>query len=199
MHSGADSGNSLDGATERRLIIVTENGIDLLISQHSEVRSLLDAVEAGPAAERQHSFDQLRELLAVHEAAEELVLRPITRHHVAGGNEVADARMAEENEAKSTLAELEKLDVDSAEFAAKFTAFKHDVLSHAENEEQFEFPALRSVEDQADLATLADRITKAEAAAPTHPHPSAKSTAANAALGPFAALLDRARDALSRR
>jgi hemerythrin superfamily protein len=177
---------------------MTDNGIDLLISQHQQVSALLDAVESGPAPDRQASFDQLRELLAVHEAAEELVLRPITRHQVAGGNDVADARMAEENEAKQVLADLEKLDVNSPEFLEKFTAFKADVLSHANNEENLEFPAVRAVGDQADLATLADRITKAEAAAPTHPHPAAKSTTANAALGPFAALLDRARDALSR-
>jgi hypothetical protein len=177
---------------------MADNGIDLLIRQHQQVSALLNAVESGPTADRQTSFDQLRELLAVHEAAEELVLRPITRHHVAGGNEIADARMQEENEAKGTLAALEKLDVTSPEFVEKFSAFKADVLAHARNEETTEFPAVRAAEDQDDLATLADRITKAEAAAPTHPHPAAKSTTANAALGPFAALLDRARDALSR-
>jgi iron-sulfur cluster repair protein YtfE (RIC family) len=176
---------------------VNKNGIDLLISQHQRVSALLDAVEASPATQRQASFDGLRELLAVHEAAEELVLRPITRHDVAGGDEVADARMKEENEAKEALAELEKLNVNSLEFIEKFAAFKADVLAHADNEEKIEFPAVRAAEDQHELAALADRITKAEASAPTHPHPTAKSTTANAALGPFAALLDRARDALS--
>jgi hypothetical protein len=77
---------------------------------------------SGPVAGHQNvtaagSFDQLRELLAVHEAGEELILRAITRHHVPGGNQVADARMAEEHEAKETLAALEKLDVNSPEFA----------------------------------------------------------------------------------
>jgi hypothetical protein len=58
---------------------------------------------------------------------------------------------------------------------------------------------LSPAEDQDDLAMLADRITRAEVAAPTHLHPAAKSTTANTALGPFAAaLLDGARDSLSR-
>jgi hypothetical protein len=87
---------------------------------------------SGPVAGHQNvtaagSFDQLRELLAVHEAGEELILRAITRHHVPGGNQVADARMAEEHEAKETLAALEKLDVNSPEFAERFAAFKADV------------------------------------------------------------------------
>lgn len=177
---------------------MAQNGIDLLITQHEQVSRLLDAVEAGPATQRQASFDELRELLAVHEAAEELVLRPVTRRDVPGGDQVADARMKEENEAKETLAELEKLDVNSAEFLERFAAFKADVLTHADNEEKVEFPAVRAAEEPGELATLAERIQKAEASAPTHPHPGAKSTKANASLGPFAAMLDRARDALSR-
>ena len=38
----------------------------------------------------------------------------------------------------------------------------------------------------------------AEKMAPTHPHPSAKTTTMNYVAGPFAAMLDRARDAFSK-
>jgi hypothetical protein len=36
-----------------------------------------------------------------------------------------------------------------------------------------------------------------EKVAPTHPHPSAKTAAVTLAVGPFASLVDRARDAIS--
>ena len=40
-------------------------------------------------------------------------------------------------------------------------------------------------------------VELAEAVAPTRPHPGVESRAANMLAGPFAAMLDRARDAIS--
>ena len=48
------------------------------------------------------------------------------------------------------------------------------------------------------LQKARDRVKRAEAMAPTHPHPTAKTTAMNYVAGPFAAMLDRARDAFSK-
>src|SRR5581483_9099599 len=107
-----------------------------------------------PAESRQETFDQLRELLAVHETAEELILRPITRKDVPGGGEIADARIAEENEAKQVLPELEKLDVSSSEFVTQFAAFAGEVKKHANNEETYEFPLVRENEDEDALQTM---------------------------------------------
>jgi hypothetical protein len=55
---------------------MSTNGIDLLLSQHEKVNQLSDTVSSAPAGQRQPAFDELRELLAVHETAEALVLRP---------------------------------------------------------------------------------------------------------------------------
>ena len=71
------------------------------------------------------------------------------------------------------------------------------MLAHAEAEETQEFPFLRQSCDPDALVTARDRVKWAEAMAPTHPHPSAKTTAANYVAGPFASMLDRARDAFS--
>jgi hemerythrin superfamily protein len=105
--------------------------------------------------------------------------------------------MEEENHSKDVLSKLEKLDASTEEFATQFADFKADVLEHAQNEEELEFPAVRAIEDPAALADLDEAIRKAEAKAPTHPHPSARSTAANAVLGPFAAMVDKVRDAIA--
>jgi hypothetical protein len=118
---------------------------------------------------------------------------------VPGGETVAEGRMAEENEAKKVLAELEKLDVQSSEFESMFQQFRSSVLEHAEAEERDEFPLLRKgTFDEEDLLKAGGKLENAEKTAPTHPHPSAKTTAMNYVVGPFAAMVDRARDLFSK-
>ncbi|HTW20109.1 MAG TPA: hemerythrin domain-containing protein [Mycobacteriales bacterium] len=177
---------------------MTQDGIDFLLDQHQQVEKLLDQVKNSVGEARQASFDELRQLLATHEAAEELILRPVTRRSVEGGDEIADARIAEENQAKDVLSQLEKLDVASVEFTTTFETFAADVQKHAHNEETYEFPSIRASQDSEDLARLETALATAEKVAPTHPHPSARSTTATAVLGPFAALLDKARDAIGK-
>jgi hemerythrin superfamily protein len=171
--------------------------VDFLKDQHQQIRGLLGDVlqSSGPA--RQDSFDQAREMLARHETGEEMIVRPLTRKAPDGGA-VADARMAEENRAKEVLADLEKMDVDSDSFVSTFTELRQMVLDHADAEERDEFPLLRQNSDPDALAKARDRVKRAEEMAPTHPHPSARTTTANYVAGPFAAMLDRARDAFSR-
>jgi hypothetical protein len=176
---------------------MTTNGIDFLLRQHREVQELLDKVEKGSEETRQQDFDRLRELLAVHETAEELILRPITRSNVPGGDQIADARIAEENQSKDMLAELEKLDANSTDFITLFAGFAGDVRKHALNEETHEFPLVKEHVDANALEAMGTHLELAEKVAPTHPHPSARSTVANVVLGPFAAMVDRVRDALS--
>ena len=173
------------------------SGVELLREQHGRIRTLLGEVTNVSGETRQQTFDELRALLAVHETAEELTLRPMTRRDVPDGEKIADERMAEENEAKKVLADLEKLDVNSPEFESSFEKFRADVLEHAEHEESAEFPALAATESADDLDKLYHRIETAEKTAPTHPHPSATTTSRNLVLGPFAAMADRVRDALS--
>jgi hemerythrin superfamily protein len=171
--------------------------VQFLSAQHEQIRSLLDDVLASTGEERQRGFDDVRELLARHETAEEMIVRPLTRK-ASQGDEVADARMAEENEAKKVLANLEKMDVDSTEFTTDFTAFRQSVRAHAEAEETLEFPILRETSDPKALEKARSAVQAAERMAPTHPHPSAKTTTMNYVAGPFAAMLDRARDAFSK-
>lgn len=175
---------------------VNENAgaIEILVAQHNQIKELFSMVESGTGETQQREFDHLRALLAVHETAEEEVIRPVTRKSIPNGEEVADARFEEENEAKEVLAKLEKLGTGSAEFMPQFREFKKSVLAHAEREEHEEFAALRSAKTPEELRKLGKRIKMAEQMAPTHPHPSAKSTTANYLVGPFAAMLDKVRD-----
>ena len=170
------------------------DAIEILLAQHNQIKQLFALVESSEGEAQQREFDHLRALLAVHETAEEEVLRPVTRSAVPNGNSVADARMEEENEAKEVLAKLEKLGCASAEFMPMFREFKKSVLAHAEHEEHEEFPGIRSSKNPDELKKMGKRIKMAEKMAPTHPHPTAKTTTANYLAGPFAAMLDRVRD-----
>ena len=170
--------------------------VSLLLEQHGRIRDLFAQTTAAHGEARLRSFDELRELLAVHEAGEEIVLRPVSKQADEGA--VADARNAEEKDAASALAELEKLEVESAEFGAKFARLERAVSDHAQAEERDEFPfILATVEPELQLK-MGTRVLRAQRTAPTHAHPTAAgSPAAQKVVGPFAALLDRARDAFN--
>ena len=171
--------------------------VRVLLKQHARIRDLFDDVESADGEHKAQAFDELRALLAVHETAEELVLRPVTKK--SGGEAVADARNEEESEANDVLKELEKLDVSSTEFAAKLADFKKSVDEHAEAEENDEFPLiLRSCDDD-ERQTMGKHMLAAEKIAPTHPHPStAGNIPAQMAVGPFASVVDRTRDAITK-
>jgi hemerythrin superfamily protein len=166
--------------------------------QHDQIRELFDTVEQAAPEERAEAFQPLVRLLAVHETAEEMVIHPMARRGEAGG-EIVEQRLAEEDAAKKTLADLEKMDPSTAEFAQALAAFRVDVLAHAEAEELEVFPLLTEVVDEPQqLTTITKELEAAEALAPTHPHRSAPESAlGNMLVGPFVAMVDRVRDAIS--
>ena len=169
--------------------------VDLLIAQHQRIRGLFDAVENGSAETRQARFEELRRFLAVHETAEEMVVHPRARE-AGDGDSVVDARLKEENAAKKVLSDLDGMKVDDPSFAMGFARLRTAVLAHAENEEREEFPGLREHTDAKTLQKMAQAVRAAEALAPTHPHPGVESLTANLMVGPVAAVVDRARDAV---
>lgn len=177
----------------------SEDVVTFLKSQHEQIKALFGQVQATRGEDRQQAFFELRRLLAVHEAAEEIVVHPKAAKNIANGKAVVDERLAEERQAKEALVELEKMDVDGAEFEAAFTTLMTAVMAHAEAEEHAEFSQLRAQMDADELHDMERAAETAEKMAPTRPHPAAgEGAAANMIAGPFAAMLDRARDAITR-
>lgn len=170
--------------------------IGVLLRQHALIRDLFAEVRsAGGDRPKREAFDALRALLAVHETAEELILRPVATD--TAGQEEADARNQEEKAANRVLAELERMDVSSPEFDDLLRRFEKDVISHAEHEEKEEFPSVLRDCPEARRKRLGGQLQLVEKLAPTHPHPrTAGSPTAQWVAGPFAAMLDRTRDAL---
>jgi hemerythrin superfamily protein len=173
----------------------TDDVVKFLKDQHNLIKDLFDNVlSANEAKAREDAFIELRKLLAVHETAEEMVVHPRARGEIADGDSIVDARLKEEHEAKEQLSRLEKMDVGSKEFLDELRKFRDNVVDHAEHEEAEEFSKLARELDAGDRERLAKAVLAAEAIAPTRPHPGVESAKMNFAAGPFASMLDRARD-----
>jgi hemerythrin superfamily protein len=170
---------------------------DLVRRQHVEIERLIEDVEGGAGEDRADAFACLVRLLAVHETAEEEVVYPVVRLAAEEGDEIVDARTAEESEGKSLLAELERLGPDHEEFPSRFDDLRAAVLAHAKHEEDTVLPLLERTKGRDELVGMGIAVRAAEAVAPTHPHPHGPDGAlGNLAVGPMAAIVDRTRDAI---
>lgn len=172
--------------------------VELLTQQHQQIKSLFERTISATGPAREQAFFDLRRTLAVHETAEEEVVHPRARRELTGGEAIVAERLREENAAKKLLAELEALDVDAPQFTVKLTMLRDAVIAHAEHEEREEFGRLEAElpDDQLEMMGRAARLV--EAFAPTRPHPGIESATANVLMGPFASMLDRVRDWLTR-
>jgi hypothetical protein len=77
------------------------------------------------------------------------------------------------------------------------TELRDAVVDHAEHEERDEFARLSEELSSDELAMMGRAAALAEAIAPTRPHAGVESQVANLTAGPFAAMLDRSRDAIT--
>lgn len=115
--------------------------VAFLKAQHNLIEDMFDQVlHATDPKAREEPFAALRQLLAVHETAEEMVVHPRARKETGAGDAVVDARLTEEHEAKELLSQIEQLDVTSQQFIDKLTKLREAVLEHAKQEESEEFP-----------------------------------------------------------
>ena len=66
--------------------------VEFLKDQHNLIKDMFEEVLSASSTEaREKSFTSLRQLLAVHETAEEMVVHPRARHEIADGDTVIDA------------------------------------------------------------------------------------------------------------
>jgi hemerythrin superfamily protein len=175
----------------------TDDVVNFLVAQHNLIKDMFDDVLSASSDDaRSKAFIELRQLLAVHETAEELIVHPRARGELTQGSEIVDARLREEHDAKVQLQELEAMDVGSAEFLTAIERFQVAVVEHADREESQEFSELQREVSAEDLKRMASAVRAAEAIAPTRPHPGVESAKLNLVAGPFASMLDRARDVI---
>jgi len=194
-HAGHDSDVGFDGGVAVTTTAQKQDVVELLLDQHEQIKSLFSQLESAQGTQKREVFEALVRLLAVHESAEEQVVHPEARHQA--GDQVVDARLHEEHEAKHALAELYDMGVDHPQFDSKVSELATSVVDHADREERDEFPRLRQRVSAERLRQMAGAVEAAEMVAPTRPHPRAgESAGANMLAGPPLAIFDRTRDAV---
>ena len=150
--------------------------VKFLKGTHNLINDMFDEVlHASDPKAREKAFIDLRQLLAVHETAEEMLVHPRARREIKDGDTVVDARLQEERDAKEQLSKLEDMDIASRDFIDALTTFRDAVVDHAEHEENEEFNKLQRKLDADDLKRMARAVRAAEAIAPTRPHPGVES------------------------
>jgi hypothetical protein len=169
--------------------------IEALRNDHDEVREMFAELDTATGEHRRDLFQQLLSEIVRHEVAEEEILRPVSKRDA--GEAIANARIREESKAEELLKEMEKLDPSAAEFTSKLVTLRLEVERHAAAEETQEFPLVEAKESTERLEKMGRVYEAAKMAAPTRPHPSTPNTpVANMLVGPFEAVVDRARDAV---
>jgi hypothetical protein len=137
--------------------------VDLLTDQHKQLLASFDLVAAngGDDDDRREAFASLVQLLNRHERAEEEIVHPVIAA-IAGGSEVASARLDEENVADRTLASLISRGVADDGFLPGLHRLRDLVDAHARHEEAYEFPLLRGRLDGPTLRRMANRVHAAQ-------------------------------------
>jgi len=189
----------MDTAHQERMTAARLPGdtiVAVLYEQHARIRDQFDAVAATAGPDRAAAFDALRELIASHQAAEDVVLRTVTDKLLPAGT--TRASTDEEEAVARELADLERTDVHSPEFLPRLRLLEEAFALHAAHEESEEFPAVLAELSAREQTELGHWMKRASRIAPTHPHPAlAGRPITEAVAAPFAALYDQARDRLA--
>jgi iron-sulfur cluster repair protein YtfE (RIC family) len=176
-----------------------QDAIELLTSDHAEVEQMFRQVESSPEGDTKDQLvrDIVREL-SVHAVIEEQILYPAMRRALHDGDALVDEAIAEHQEAKELLSDIEKSSTP-AEREPLLRQLMPSIRHHVQEEEGELFPKLRTAIDGAELQEMGAELASAKKMAPTHPHPKAPNQPpGNVVAGAVATVMDKARDAIRR-
>jgi hemerythrin superfamily protein len=175
--------------------------VDVLSTDHREFMELLQQIKSTTdVQERRDLADIVISELVRHAVAEEMFVYPAIRKHLPDGDEAVEHDIAEHKELEQTMKRLEDVAADDPEFDRLLGELESVLADHVQDEESEQFPKLRSRIPRADLVKMAEQVEAAKKAAPTRPHPAAPNNALfHKLIGPGVGLVDRARDALTKR
>jgi hypothetical protein len=182
----------------------------VLGQDHTEVEQILDTLERGLTRAGGASAPQLRERKKLvqtliiaeskHEAVEEEHFWPVVRDLSGDGPQLADHGTGQEQEAKVVLDRLDKLDPADDQFEVLVAAIIRDARSHIAFEQERVWPRLRETLNASGAEKLGMQLLRAKDSAPTRPHPEVPPRpGVLKAGGPAVAIIDRVRDAVTRR
>ncbi len=136
------------------------DAITLLKTDHEKVSGIFEQLE--PTTERavktrQELFAKLKQELDIHAHIEEAIFYPVLKQE-AETREITLEGVEEHHVIKLLLQELEGMEVDTEEWAAKLKVLKENVEHHVEEEESDMFKGARAVLSKAQLEELGTRM-----------------------------------------
>ncbi len=175
---------------------MAEDVLELLAREHREVSRLIVEYEQNAAFERAREIvERLIELLVRHGVAEEQVVYPVAQRVLE--QEMVDLMVGEHRHAEAVMRCLEGAGPDLNVFHTMTRRLINDVRQHVWEEENRVFPALRAGLPLDERRRLGGQYEAAWRAAPVRPHPERPhGAAANRAVGPALAVVDRVRNRL---
>jgi hemerythrin superfamily protein len=174
---------------------MADNVIDLLTADHHEVKGLLAEVMAAPTDQRREKLDAIIGQLVRHSVAEETIVYPVMVAELPDGQKAVDHDTNEHKELEVIMKQLESSADD-----ALLQKLKEILDDHVSDEEDEQFPLLRSSLSEERLSAMGVQVEALKKIAPTRPHPAAPNNALfHLAVGPGVGLVDRLRDAISGR
>ena len=171
--------------------------VDVITEQHRELLGLCDRMTGD---RRREVAEVVVATLSRHLSAEEQYLYPAVRRTVPGGDAIADRELAEDHDLLVLLKDLDGVRPEHADFDRLARNVTAAVRRHVEADASELLPLLTQMVGVEDLIRIGNRIETAAEAAPTRPHPGTPSTPPwNKVVDPVVAVVDKARDAVSRR
>jgi hemerythrin HHE cation binding domain-containing protein len=137
---------------------ISDDIVDVLISQHEQLRVLLADVQAAHGADRKRLFGVLADLLRANESGEQVVVYPVMCDRTYGGGAVAVICLTEGASLGRAAAELHELTTHHATFTIKFATLRQAFLDHAGRGERDEFPRLRRYVPKQHLHLMANEL-----------------------------------------
>jgi hemerythrin superfamily protein len=133
------------------------NAIDLLEGQHREVEELFGKLEKASGREKQATFKQIADKLAVHAAIEERDFYPAVK--AKRTEDILLESLEEHLGIKRVLADLLALKAGDETFDAKAKVLKEQVEHHVGEEENDLFPKVKKIMDEETLVAIAQQMT----------------------------------------
>jgi len=118
------------------------DALDLLIDEHRQIKDLLHKLQ-NANEDRAAVLEQLKGILVVHCASEENVVYPAIRD-LADRPMHATTLYHEQDDAQVAVWELAQLTTDDEKFTDKAAKLRDAIYAHIEQEEDHEFPSLRT-------------------------------------------------------
>jgi len=182
-----------------------KDAIALIKADHAAVKTAMRSYETlSPTAlkRKRATAERIIRDLSIHAAIEEELLYPAARKRLPDGSTLVSEAKTEHRQLKKLLDRLDKMDADDPRADEMMASVRRAVQQHVEEEEGSGgiLQGLRKEMSRDELMTLGKELRAAKKVAPTRPHPNAPdSPPANMIVGGAAAVVDRARDAVSGR